>query len=132
MLVVPKGKDDIRIVIDHRRPNRCIYRTPFKMPTLESILLELHGAQGFSTIDLTLAFFHIELEEDSRHLTIFFAEDALYRYWRLPFGLCNAPDIFQEVMQTVVLSGCQGTVNYLDDILVHGKSKDKHDENLAR
>ena len=32
MLVVPKGRDDIRLVIDLRGPNRYINRTPFSMP----------------------------------------------------------------------------------------------------
>ena len=71
LLVIPKGKSDIRLVIDLRGPNKSIYRTPFKMPTFESILLQLHGATYFSTIDLKNAFFHIELEESSRHLTYF-------------------------------------------------------------
>lgn len=132
LLVVPKGKNDIRLVIDLRGPNRCIYRTPFKMSTLESILMELHGAQWFSTIDLTNAFFHIELDESSRHLTNFFAGDGLYRYRRLPFGLTNAPDIFQETLQTVVLAGCKGQINYLDDVLIFGRNKKEHDENLEK
>lgn len=101
------------------------------MPTFESILMELHGSTFFSTIDLTSAYFHVELDEDSRHLTNFFAGDALYRYCRLPFGLCNAPDIFQEILQSIILKGCKGTVNYLDDILVHGETKEEHDKNLA-
>lgn len=130
LLVVPKGKDDIRLVIDLRGPNRSIHRTPFKMPTFESILMELHGAQWFSTIDLKNAFFHIELDENSRHLTNFFSGDGVYRYKRLPFGLCNAPDIFQEVLQTIVLAGCEGQVNYLDDIMIFGKTKAEHDKNL--
>lgn len=131
LLVVPKGKDDIRLVIDLRGPNKCIYRTPFKMPTFDSILMELHGSTYFSTIDLTSAYFHVELDKDSRHLTNFFAGNALYRYCRLPFGLCNAPDIFQEILQSIVLKGCKGTVNYLDDVLIHGRTKKEHDENLA-
>lgn len=122
LLVVPKGKNDIRLVIDLRGPNRCINRTPFKMPTFESILLDLHGAQWFSTIDLSSAFFHVQLNEDSRHLTNFFTGEDIYRYRRLPFGLCNAPDMFQEILQTIVLGGCDGTVNYLDDILVSEKN----------
>lgn len=130
LLVVPKGKDDIRLVIDLRGPNRCIFRTPFKMPTFESILMELHGAKVFSTIDLKSAFHHVPLDEGSRHLTNFFAGDAMYRYCRLPFGLCNAPDIFQEIMQTVILAGCDGVVNYLDDVLIFGKTKEEHDANL--
>lgn len=132
LLVVPKGKNDIRLVIDLRGPNRCIYRIPFKMPTLETVLMELHDAKWFSVIDLTNAFFHIELDEGSRHLTNFFAVEGLYRYRRLPFGLTNAPDIFQEALQTVVLAGCKGQVNYLDDILVFGRTQGEHDENLEQ
>lgn len=130
LLVVPKGKCDIRLVVDLRGPNRCIIRSPFKMPTLEAIISDLHGATWFSTIDLSSAFFHVVLHEDCRHLTNFFAGDATYRFKRLPFGLCNSPDIFQEILQTVVLADCSGVVNYLDDILVHGKDKAEHDKNL--
>lgn len=130
LLVVPKGKNDVRLVVDLRGPNRCIIRSPFRMPTLEAILTDLHGACWFSTIDLSSAFFHVELHQDSRHLTNFFAGNATYRFKRLPFGLCNSPDIFQEIMQTVVLADCNGVVNYLDDILVSGRTKDEHDKNL--
>ena len=100
------------------------------MPTLEEILSDLHGAKWFSTIDLTSAFFHIQIAEQSRHLTNFFGGNATYRFKRLPFGLCNAPDIFQETLQTKVLSGCHGQKCYLDDILVHGHTKEEHDRNL--
>lgn len=130
LLVVPKGRDDIRLVIDLRGPNKCIHRTPFRMPTFEEILMDLHGAKWFSTIDLKSAFFHVVLDESCRHLTNFFSGEAMYRCCRLPFGLCNAPDIFQEIMQSTILSGCKGVVNYLDDILIVGRTKEEHDENL--
>ncbi|XP_058827395.1 uncharacterized protein LOC131694724 [Topomyia yanbarensis] len=131
MLVVPKGKDDIRLVIDLRGPNRYIQRTPFPIPTLEKIVAELDGAKWFSTIDLSNAFFHIELHQESRHLTNFFTEFGMFRCVRLPFGLCNAPDIFQETLQRTILAGCKGCINYLDDCLIFGGTKEEHDENLA-
>lgn len=130
MLVVPKGTDNIRLVIDLRGPNRYIFRTPFIMPTLEHILAELNGARWFSTIDLSNAFFHIELAEESRHLTNFFTEFGMFRCVRLPFGLCNAPDLFQEALERKVLADCRGVKNYLDDILVFGRTEEEHDENL--
>ncbi|XP_055621533.1 uncharacterized protein K02A2.6-like [Toxorhynchites rutilus septentrionalis] len=130
MLAIPKGKDDIRLVIDLRGPNSYIQRSPFAMPCLEKILAELDGAQWFSTIDMSNAFFHIELHENSRHLTNFCTEFGMYRCVRLPFGLCNAPDIFQEVLQRKILAGCKGVKNYLDDILIFGKTQEEHDENL--
>lgn len=130
MLAIPKGKHDIRLVIDLRGPNQYIQRTPFAMPTLESMMAELNGAKWFSTIDLANAFFHIELDKDSRHLTNFYTEFGLFRCVRLPFGLCNAPDIFQEVLQRVILGGCLGVKNYLDDVLVFGPTKEVHDARL--
>lgn len=132
MLVVPKGKDNIRLVIDLRGPNRYIFRTPFVMPTLEGILAELDGARWFSTIDLSNAFFHIELAKESRHLTNFFTEFGTFRCVRLPFGLCNAPDLFQEALERKILAGCPGVKNYLDDVLVYGRSEAEHDENLRQ
>ncbi|XP_062538494.1 uncharacterized protein K02A2.6-like [Armigeres subalbatus] len=101
------------------------------MPTLESILAKLNGATWFSTIDLANAFFHIELDKESRHLTNFYTEFGTFRCVRLPFGLCNAPDVFQEVMQRIILGDCPGVINYLDDVLVFGATKDEHDANLA-
>ncbi|XP_055632915.1 uncharacterized protein K02A2.6-like [Toxorhynchites rutilus septentrionalis] len=130
MLVVPKGLSDFRLVIDLRGPNRYILRCPYAMPTLEKILAKLERANWFSTIDLSSAFFHIELHEDSRHLTNFMTEFGMYRYARLPFGLCNSPDIFQEVMERTILVGCEGVCNYLDDILIFGRTKEEHDKNL--
>ncbi|XP_055585407.1 uncharacterized protein LOC129738246 [Uranotaenia lowii] len=132
MIVVPKGKHDIRLVIDLRGPNRYIKRTPFAMPTLEKILSDLDGATWFSTIDLSNAFFHIVLEEGSRHLTNFYTEFGMFRFVRLPFGLTNAPDIFQETLQCKILEGCEGTKNYQDDILVYGRTKTEHDERLQK
>ena len=73
LLVVPKGKQDIRLVVDLRGPNKCVIRTPFRMPTLEEILARLREAHWFSTIDLTNAFYHIVLDESCRHLTNFFS-----------------------------------------------------------
>lgn len=130
VLAIPKGRDDIRLVIDLRGPNSYIQRTPFPMPSLEKILAEIDGAQWFSTIDLANAYFHIELDEKCRHLTNFCTEFGMFRCVRLPFGLCNAPDIFQEVLQRKILGGCRGVKNYLDDIFVFGRTPEEHDENL--
>lgn len=102
-----------------------IIREPHKMPTLETILAKLRGCKIFSTID----FFHIVLDEKSHHITNFYSGEKYYRYKRLPFGLCNAPDIFQKTMEQL-LDGCHGVMIYLDDILVYGKTKAEHDANL--
>lgn len=129
LLAVPKGINDFRIVVDLRKPNKCIIREPHLMPTFEMVVAALTGCKWFSTIDLTSAFFHVELDEQSRHVTNFFSGDRYYRYVRMPFGLCNAPDIFQDAMERI-FRDCEGVMIYLDDILVYGKTRDEHDKHL--
>lgn len=127
MLAVPKGADDFRLVVDLRSTNQCIIREPHKMPTLESILAELHGSKWFSTIDLSNAFYHVEICKADRYVTNFFTGRGFYRYIRLPFGLCNAPDIFQFALETV-LAGIKHVLIYLDDILIYAPDSQVHDK----
>lgn len=130
MLAVPKGADNFRLVIDLRNPNKCIIREPHRMPTFDSVIAKLHGSTWFSTIDLKDAFHHVVLHENSRHLTNFWSGDECFRCVRLPFGLCNAPDLFQHAMEEI-LEGCVSVAIYLDDILVFAKTEEEHDDNLA-
>lgn len=130
MLAVPKGSDDFRLVIDLRNPNKCIIREPHRMPTFDSVIAKLEGCRWFSTIDLKDAFHHVVLHENSRHLTNFWSGDECFRCVRLPFGLCNAPDLFQKAMEQV-LEGCESVAIYLDDVLVFAKSEEEHDAKLA-
>ncbi|XP_062537716.1 uncharacterized protein LOC134206052 [Armigeres subalbatus] len=44
----------------------------------------------------------------------------------------NDMDKSFEVMQTVILSECEGTVNYLDDVMVFGQTIEEHDRNLQK
>lgn len=52
-----------------------------------------------------------------------------YRYKRLMFGICSAPELFQKVMETIV-AGLEGVVVFLDDVMVYGRSSEEHDRRL--
>ena len=121
LVLVPKGKHDFRIVVDYREVNKAIIREPYPMPTLDRIWTEIPKGEGgqlfFSKLDLSNAFFHVELHEKVRHYTTFMTANGLMRFKRLPFGLSCAPEIFQKVMERVLVD-CKGIIIYLDDIFV--------------
>ena len=48
---------------------------------------------------------------------------------RLPFGITSAPELFQQQM-CKILDGLLGVLRMIDDVLVHGKSQDEHDQRL--
>lgn len=69
------------------------------------------------------------LSPESREITTFITKSGLYRYTRLMFGISCAPEMFQKILEQI-LSGCSGCMNFIDDIIVHGRSKEAHDNNL--
>lgn len=56
---------------------------------------------------------------------------GLYRYTRLMFGITCAPEMFQKLMEQI-LSGCDGVLIFLDDIVVHAPDKELHDTRLRK
>lgn len=125
LMLVPKGTNDFRIVVDYREVNKRIIREPYPMPNLERIWTEIPSAGGkifMTKLDLSDAFFHIELHEDVRHLTTFMTANGLMRFKRLPFGLSIAPELFQKTMEKIVIN-CKNVIVYLDDLLIYAESQ---------
>lgn len=71
----------------------------------------------------------IELHPDSRHITTFITSKGLYQYKRMTFGFSCAPEIFQKTLERILL-GCEGVINFIDDILTFGKDIKEHDLRL--
>ncbi|KXJ71746.1 hypothetical protein RP20_CCG019849 [Aedes albopictus] len=77
MSAVAKGKDDFRLVVNMRGPNRAINREYFRLPLLEEMKVQLHGSKFFAKLDLSSAFYHLELHPESRDLTTFLTENGM-------------------------------------------------------
>lgn len=134
--VVPKkadasAKKKWRIVIDYRRLNDITIGDSFPLPNIVDILDQLGHSKYFSTIDLTSGFHQIKMDPEDSPKTAFSTPSGHYQYSRMPFGLKNAPSIFQRLMNTV-LSGIQNyrCFVYLDDIVIHADTLENHNKRL--
>lgn len=47
------------------------------------------------------------------------------------FGINCAPEIFQKIMEKILIS-CEGCLNYIDDIIVFAATKKEHDTRLSK
>lgn len=130
LVIVPK-QGDIRICVDMRRANEAVDRENHPLPTMEDFLPELGTAVFFSKIDVKQAFHQVEISPTSRSITTFITRKGLYRYKRLMFGITCAPEIFQKIMERI-LKGCDGCLNFMDDVIVFAPSKELHDVRLQK
>lgn len=87
----------------------------------------------FTVLVLKDGYYQIILRKEDRYKTAFFFENKLYQWTRMPQGFKNSPAIFQNIMDEILKEEIGTCCNvYLDDIIVYGKDKREHDENLDK
>lgn len=101
------------------------------MPTVEELIHDLNGANVFSKLDLRSRYHQLELDEQSKHITVFSTHLGLFQYKRLYFGISMASEIFQETIRNVV-QDIPGVKNISNDIIIFGKDQKQHDIALEK
>ena len=81
------------------------------------MLQKLRGFRWVTSFDLNMGYYHIKLDSDASKLCTVVLPWGKYEYLRVPMGLCNSPDIFQENMGEL-MSGLEFAQAYIDDLLV--------------
>ena len=83
--------------------NQRIKRKSYPIPKIQDLLLKLEGFQLATSLDLNMGYYHIELDAKSSRLCTIVLPWGKYKYLKLPMGLCNSLDIFQEKMNELFL-----------------------------
>ena len=123
---VPKSDGSVRVCVDYRRLNELTVSDPYYMATLEEILERVGNSRVISKLDLCKGFYQIEVEESSMEKTAFVIPFGKFQFTRMPFGLKNAPAVFQRAIE-VVLQECYAfSAPYIDDIVVFSQSGVEH------
>jgi hypothetical protein len=115
--LIPKKDATVQFISDFRELNKRIKRKPYLIPKIQDLLLKLEGFQYAMMLDLNMGYYHIELSPFSKCLCTIVTPFGKYEYQRLPMGLCNSPDIFQERMYEI-FSDLEYVRGYIDDLLV--------------
>ena len=77
----------------------------------------------FLVIDLQQGYYQLRIDKADCAKTAFVTPLGLYEFKVLPFGLANAPAVFQQTMHHIFHNQIGKTVLvYLDDILVFSKN----------
>ena len=127
IIVVPKKDGGSRICIDYRKLNSVTVSNSYPIPSISDILASLKNAKYFSCLDLKSGYHQIEMEERDKEKTAFVCFKGLFEYNVMPFGLCSAPPVFQELMNRVLGDAINNyAFAYIDDIIIYSPDIDSH------
>ena len=129
MVVARKKNGSVRICIDPSDLNKAVKREHFPMNTIEDIATRLSGSTIFTTLDANSGYYQIKLSKKSSELTTFNTPFGRYKYLRAPMGLKCIAEVFQREMCRI-FSDLPGVEIVVDDILIHGRNVNEHDQRL--
>ena len=90
---------------------------------------ELHGKKYFSKIDLLKGYHQIPVADDDVPKTAVITHFGLWIFSRTPFGLKNAGQDFQRLMDEI-LGDIPRVFVYIDDILIASETLEQHLQDL--
>ncbi|KAE9023029.1 hypothetical protein PR001_g13014 [Phytophthora rubi] len=133
VVLVKKKVGSVRFCIDYRLLNAITKKDVYLLPRIDETLDNLHGARRFTSLDLHAGYWQAPVAAADRDKTGFVTRQGLFRFIRMHFGLANAPETFQRMMNAT-LRGLtwQSCLVYLDDVIVFSKGgMERHVVELA-
>ena len=130
-MLVKKSDGSLRFCIDYRQLNNLTVKDSYPLPRIDTCFDALGGAKFFSTLDLRQGYWQVENDPETADKTTFITRKGAFKLKVLPFGLCNAPAVFQRLMNLVMMGlTWEACLVFLDDIVVMSTTFEQHLERL--
>lgn len=131
VVLVGKRTGGERMCIDYRRLNSVTKKEYVPPMCVDEQLDHLSKKKYFTSLDFASGYYQVPVAEESRHLTAFVTDDGVFEFERMPFGLVNAPSVFNRLMRTVFADLVPDVITiYMDDILIASETVEEGLEKL--
>jgi transposase InsO family protein len=137
LVIVPKKlgvdkKPKIRVCQDFRKLNEATLKDHYPIPFTDMVLDIVASREAYSFLDGYSGYNQIWIREEDQLKTAFTTEWGVFAFRRMPFGLCNAPGMFQRVMMNIFHDFLRNFLEvFIDDFAVYGAAKD-HVQHLRK
>ena len=131
MVPATKNNGEIKLCVDFINLNRCSRKDNYSLPKMEHILQRVTCSARMSMINRFSSYNHISVFLEDRENKTFTTPWGTFMYVKIPFGLMNARETFQGVMDIAFIGEkYKFVVIYLDEITMFSKSYQEHYQHL--
>lgn len=103
------------------------------MKNIRDVVRATQGSEWFTVIDPKEEFYHIEIETRNKQKTAFEFNGQIYEWNSMITRLKNAPQIMQRMINQILSEiRNKGVKFYMNDIIIHADTKEKHYDRLRR
>ncbi|MBW0518234.1 hypothetical protein O181_057949 [Austropuccinia psidii MF-1] len=122
-----------RMVGDFRALNTYTIPDRYPIPRIHETLTQLSKAKFITSMDALIGFHQNFLTPHARKLLRIIAHCGIYEYFRMPFGMKNAPSHYQRMMNTIFPHELSEgwLIIYIDDIIICSETLKLHLERLS-
>ncbi|KAM9984521.1 hypothetical protein ACTFIZ_007510 [Dictyostelium cf. discoideum] len=127
----PKPDGSMRMCINYTKLNNITVKDRYPIPDINEIWNQIKGSKVYSKLDMISGYYQIPIRESDKYLTALSVPQGLFEFNVMPFGLCNAPAVFQRTIHKIFKEENRHTLqSFYDDILSHSKSIEEHTPHL--
>ena len=102
-LVAKPGSTAKRLVVDNGELNKKTLNHSGSIPNMESTLEEIASCRYKTKMDKRSGFWQVDLTPNAQELLAFISPQGTVFKWKfMPFGVANAPALFEELMNNIV------------------------------
>ncbi|POM79027.1 Reverse transcriptase [Phytophthora palmivora] len=152
VVIIKKNGINTRLCIDYRLVNSLTRLMIYPMPLINHLLDDLDKVLWYCSLDMASGLWVVPMTDRARSISAFLTPFGLFEWNRMPFGLKNAPQIYQILPDNALYGFVKvtqdqdrsdkkdvfetgepdlernesvlGRRSYIDDILVTGRSWD--------
>ncbi|POM73960.1 Hypothetical protein PHPALM_9140 [Phytophthora palmivora] len=102
VIVLKKNGVDIRLCIDYKMVNAVTAIMEYAMPLADDLLTDMEAYLWFCSLDAASGFWAIMMTQRARKISAFVCALGHFEWLRMPFGLKNAPMIYQRMIDNAL------------------------------
>ena len=114
---------------NYRRLNSVTTPDRYSILLIADLTARLHGRKIFGKVDLVKGYHQIPVADDDIAKTAITTPFGTFEFLQMPFGLKNAGQTFQRMMDEI-LSDLDYLFIYMDDVLVASRTMGEHEEHF--